>query len=87
MGAVSGAKQSQWMSRFRLLWMLRSRPSSGQETAVPLRHIPEQTTTIRTNAWAGVSQSRGSSDHGAAPLSEDHIRVKQVIRQESELHV
>ncbi|PWY69230.1 a-pheromone receptor PreA [Aspergillus eucalypticola CBS 122712] len=86
--AVSPGKQSNWRSRYGLLWFLRGRPSaSSRETTIPLRHIAEQTTTIRTNAWAGVSQSRGSSDHGAAPLSEDHIRVKQVIRQESELHV
>ncbi|GKZ17358.1 a-factor receptor [Aspergillus brasiliensis] len=86
-GTVSRAKQSKWRSRYRLPWIFRGRPSSSQETTVPLHHMPEQTTTIRTNAWAGVSQSRGSSDHGAAPLSEDHIRVKQVIRQESEFNV
>lgn len=85
---MSPGKQSKWRSRYGLRWFLRGRPSApNRETAIPLRHMAEQTTTIRTNAWAGVSQSRGSSDHGAAPFSEDHIRVKQVIKQESELHV
>ncbi|KAJ6107267.1 hypothetical protein N7523_008590 [Penicillium sp. IBT 18751x] len=46
--------------------------------------------TICTNAWAGISQSRGSNEYSVGPLSpriKDFIHVKQVIRQESEVQL
>ncbi|PWY91444.1 a-pheromone receptor PreA [Aspergillus sclerotioniger CBS 115572] len=87
-GATSRAKQSKLASWYRRPWFSQSRhPSSSQERMVALHHMPEPTTTVSTNAWAGVSQSRGSSDIGTTPLAGDHIRVKQVISQESEVQV
>ncbi|PYI00798.1 a-pheromone receptor PreA [Aspergillus sclerotiicarbonarius CBS 121057] len=87
-GATSRAKQSKWTSWYRRPWFSQSRNhSSSQERMVSLHQMPEPTNTVSTNAWAGVSQSRGSSDIGTTPLAGDHIRVKQVISQESEVYV
>lgn len=52
--------------------------------------MPGPSQTVSTNAWAGASQSRGSSEFDnsqASPVSKDTIYVKQVIRQQSEVQV
>ncbi|KAH1447683.1 hypothetical protein KXX68_003072 [Aspergillus fumigatus] len=60
---------------------------STRETAISDPNFSVPATTVSTNAWAGASQSRGSSDFTHAPVGPDTIRVKQVISQESELQV
>ena len=43
-------------------------------------------TTVHTNAWAGMSRSRTSTDLSPTALSrKDFIRVRQEISQESEM--
>lgn len=43
-------------------------------------------TTVHTNAWAGMSQSRASAELSPTILSrKDFIRVRQEISQESEM--
>ncbi|PYH93188.1 a-pheromone receptor PreA [Aspergillus ellipticus CBS 707.79] len=87
-GTASRAKPSTWTPWYRRPWLSLNRPSSSsQERMVCLQNLPEATNTVSTNAWAGTTQSRGSSDLGNTPIAEDHIRVKQVISQESELNV
>ncbi|EYE93087.1 uncharacterized protein EURHEDRAFT_164396 [Aspergillus ruber CBS 135680] len=39
--------------------------------------------TVSTNAWAGVSWSRGSGEFSPSPTRRDFIRVRQEISQES----
>ena len=39
--------------------------------------------TVSTNAWAGLSRSRGSGEFSPSPTRRDFIRVKQEISQES----
>ncbi|RHZ49253.1 pheromone receptor [Aspergillus thermomutatus] len=76
---------STWLSLPRSL-LSRTFLSIRKTTpSVPEFSVPA--TTISTNAWAGTSQSRGSSDFTSAPVGPDTIRVKQVISQESELQV
>ncbi|RAL14203.1 pheromone receptor [Aspergillus homomorphus CBS 101889] len=71
---------------YKRVWRLKG--TSSQERTLPLDHLAETTAnTVSTTAWAGVSQSRNSSELGSPPLKEDHIRVKQVITQQSELYV
>ncbi|KAF7160979.1 hypothetical protein CNMCM6106_008308 [Aspergillus hiratsukae] len=60
---------------------------SVRDTATSAPDFSVPATTISTNAWAGTSQSRGSSDFPSAPIGPDGIRVKQVISQESEVQV
>ncbi|KAJ5388606.1 hypothetical protein N7509_011147 [Penicillium cosmopolitanum] len=54
-----------------------------------LDDLPVAGTTIYTNAWAGISQSRASDDitPSPSPQKKDFIHVKQVIHQQSELHI
>ncbi|KAJ5148638.1 hypothetical protein N7448_000216 [Penicillium atrosanguineum] len=62
--------------------------NAGQDTLLYDLSIPSQ--TICTNAWAGISQSRGSNEYSAGPFSprtKDFIHVKQVIRQQSEIQL
>ncbi|GIJ85713.1 hypothetical protein Asppvi_004575 [Aspergillus pseudoviridinutans] len=77
--------RSRWVS---FPWCLLSRTFlSVRETATSGPTFSVPATTVSTNAWAGTSQSRGSSDFTHAPVGPDSIRVKQVISQESELQV
>ncbi|OJJ80262.1 pheromone receptor [Aspergillus glaucus CBS 516.65] len=39
--------------------------------------------TVSTNAWAGMSRSRGSDEFSPSPSRRDFIRVRQEISQES----
>ncbi|KAL3469258.1 pheromone A receptor-domain-containing protein [Aspergillus californicus] len=69
-------------------WFGRPLPFAARRDAMlsaPRLAIPEN--TVSTNAWAGSSQIRGSIELEIMPASTDFIRVKQVIRQESEMHV
>jgi hypothetical protein len=51
--------------------------------------LPTAGNTVYTNAWASVNQSRASDDitPSPSPQKKDFIHVKQVISQQSELHV
>jgi pheromone a factor receptor len=54
-----------------------------------LDDLPVAGNTIYTNAWAGISQTRASEDitPSPSPQKKDFIHVKQVIHQQSELHI
>jgi pheromone a factor receptor len=81
----SSTTRSHWVPLPRCL-LSRTFPSTRETaTSDPTFSVPA--TTVSTNAWAGTSQSRGSSDFTHAPVGPDTIRVKQVISQESELQV
>ncbi|PWY72901.1 a-pheromone receptor PreA [Aspergillus heteromorphus CBS 117.55] len=86
-GPTSRPKQSQWTSWYRRPWHLLNPPPSLSHERIVLQNMPEHSNTVSTNAWAATTVSRGSSDLGNATPADDHIRVKQVISQESELHL
>ncbi|PYH76358.1 a-pheromone receptor PreA [Aspergillus uvarum CBS 121591] len=76
------AARTPWYKR---VWRLKGSPR--KDRILPLHPLAETTAnTVSTNAWAGVSRSRNSSDLGSPPLKDDHIRVKQVITQQSEMY-
>ncbi|GAQ09297.1 hypothetical protein ALT_6618 [Aspergillus lentulus] len=81
----SSTKRSHWVTLPRCL--LSGTFLSTRETATSDPTFSVPVTTVSTNAWAGTSRSRGSSDFTHAPAGPDAIRVKQVISQESELQV
>ncbi|KAJ6130743.1 hypothetical protein N7512_003523 [Penicillium capsulatum] len=72
-------------------WTLFSRRrASALERGVLLDDISAPSQTIHTNAWAGSSQSRNSSDLAPSvtlPKWNDSIHVKRVICQQSEMQV
>ena len=74
-------------SWLRTPWSLLQRPltsgRSGKKPATPSLSAPSN--TVCTNAWAGMSQSRASSEYVHTPVRKDFIRVRQEISQESEL--
>ena len=74
-------------SGLRTPWSLLQRPltsgRSGKKPATPSLSAPSN--TVCTNAWAGMSQSRASSEYVHTPVRKDFIRVRQEISQESEL--
>ncbi|OJJ95290.1 hypothetical protein ASPACDRAFT_36765 [Aspergillus aculeatus ATCC 16872] len=84
-GVTPQSKQPARTPWYKRAWRLKGSPS--RDRMLPLHHLAETTAnTVSTNAWAGVSRSRNSSDLGSPPLKDDHIRVKQVITQQSEMY-
>ncbi|GES65920.1 a-pheromone receptor PreA [Aspergillus terreus] len=73
-----GPKRSAWLRFFKLSTRVRKPPTPDLSTP---------SNPICTNAWAGTSMSRGSSDFTETPTRKDFIRVKQVISQESEVQL
>jgi pheromone a factor receptor len=62
--------------------------NAARDTLLDDLSAPSQ--TVCTNAWAGTSQSRGSTEYSVGPSSpgaKDFIRVKQVIHQQSEIEL
>lgn len=74
-------------SWLRTPWYLVQRPLTsdrgGKKPATLSLSAPSN--TVCTNAWAGMSQSRASSEYVHTPVRKDFIRVRQEISQESEL--
>lgn len=74
-------------SWLRTPWSLLQRPLTsgrgGKKPSAPSLSAPSN--TVCTNAWAGMSQSRASSEYVHTPIRKDFIRVRQEISQESEL--
>ncbi|PYH41735.1 pheromone receptor [Aspergillus saccharolyticus JOP 1030-1] len=70
---------------YKRVWQRNGTASRGK--MLPLHQLAETTpNTVSTNAWAGVSQGRNSNDLCSPPLKDDHIRIKQVITQQSEMY-
>ncbi|KAJ5716490.1 hypothetical protein N7493_008401 [Penicillium malachiteum] len=71
-------------------WSLFSRRAARRndpDTMLAALHVPDQ--TVCTSAWAGTSQTCSSGDFSdiASPVRNHSIHVKQVISQQSEVHV
>ncbi|KAB8221778.1 pheromone A receptor-domain-containing protein [Aspergillus novoparasiticus] len=91
-GRVSSLKpqRGQNMSWLKHPWSFLHRPphrlsTSSGERILSHPSLSTPSNTVSANAWAGSSQSRGSSDLTYMPGREAFIRVKRDISQESEL--
>ncbi|KAE8148587.1 pheromone A receptor-domain-containing protein [Aspergillus avenaceus] len=77
------AKHGQSSSWLKGPWVVFSRSHpSDRERRYSLPELSVPSNTVSANAWAGTSQSRGSNDFTSTGA---FIRVKQDIRQESEV--
>ena len=91
-GRASSPKpqRGQNMSWLKHPWSFLHRPlhlssTSSGERILSRPNLSTPSNTVSANAWAGSSQSRGSSDLTYMPGREAFIRVKRDISQESEL--
>lgn len=81
-------RRAPWYLSFWSRFTHRRRGGHGRAVLLDDLSVPSQ--TIHTNAWAGTSQSRTSSELApsvASPKWNDSIHVKQVICQQSELQI
>lgn len=84
----TNVRQTPWYLSPWSRFIRRGRGGHGGGVLLDDLSVPSQ--TVHTNAWAGTSQSRASSEHApsvASPKWNDSIHVKQVICQQSEVQV